>query len=75
MPRPRDAVDEAVGASTRRVRELWQFRDGVRATQAAVRLRSPHHVVEERHRREGSPARAHLHQEKYRAVRDDLRAV
>ena len=50
MPRPRDAVDEAVGASTRRVRELWQFRDGVRATQAALRLRAPHHVVEERHR-------------------------
>ena len=28
-----DAVDVAVGASTRRVRELRQFRDGVRATQ------------------------------------------
>ena len=27
--RRRDAVDEALRESTRRVRELWQFRDGV----------------------------------------------
>ena len=29
--RHRDAVDEALRESTRRVRELWQFRDGINA--------------------------------------------
>ena len=38
MPRPRDAVDEAVRASTRRVRELRQFRDGVVPTQGVVQM-------------------------------------
>ena len=43
MPRPRDAVDEAVGASTRRASERRQFRDGVRATQAHPALDHQHY--------------------------------
>ena len=40
MPRLHEAVDAAVRASTRRVRERRQFRDGVRATQVQSEFRA-----------------------------------